>query len=109
MIEDGGDKLFNTTVVFDPDGREVARYRKIHLFDITGPDGTGYRESALYGAGDELVRVYQAVDRVCGELIDAARERHEVAWHWVKGHASDPLNNRVDALAVAAMVPFKRR
>lgn len=41
--------------------------------------------------------------------IDAARERHEVAWHWVKGHASDPLNNRVDALAVAAMVPFKRR
>jgi len=27
-------------------------------------------------AGDELVRVYQAVDRVCGELIDAARERY---------------------------------
>ncbi len=41
--------------------------------------------------------------------IDAARDRHEVAWHWVKGHASDPLNNRVDALAVAAMLPFKRR
>jgi nitrilase len=55
MIEDGGEKLFNTTVVFDPEGREIARYRKIHLFDITGPDGTGYRESALYGAGDRLV------------------------------------------------------
>jgi len=55
MIEDGGEKLFNTTVVFDPAGREIARYRKIHLFDITGPDGTGYRESALYGAGDRLV------------------------------------------------------
>lgn len=41
--------------------------------------------------------------------VDAARERHEVEWHWVKGHASDPLNNRVDALAVAAMAPFKRR
>lgn len=41
--------------------------------------------------------------------IDAARERHDVAWHWVKGHAGDPLNNRVDALAVAAMLPFKRR
>jgi predicted AlkP superfamily phosphohydrolase/phosphomutase len=27
-------------------------------------------------AGDELVRVYQAVDRVCGELIEAARERY---------------------------------
>jgi nitrilase len=55
MIEGGFDKLFNTTLVFDPDGTEIARYRKIHLFDITGPDGTGYRESALYGAGDRLV------------------------------------------------------
>jgi nitrilase len=55
LIEQGPDRLFNTTLVFDPEGREIARYRKIHLFDITGPDGTGYRESALYGAGDALV------------------------------------------------------
>ncbi len=55
IIEAGRETLFNTTLVFDPDGREIARYRKIHLFDITGPDGTGYRESALYGAGDRLV------------------------------------------------------
>ncbi|HEY4253393.1 MAG TPA: carbon-nitrogen hydrolase family protein [Roseomonas sp.] len=55
IIEDGGEKLFNTTVVFDPVGAEIARYRKIHLFDITAPDGTGYRESALYGGGDKLV------------------------------------------------------
>ncbi len=54
-IEQGGERLFNTTLVFDREGAEVARYRKIHLFDITGPDGTGYRESALYGAGDTLV------------------------------------------------------
>ena len=55
MVEDGGEKLFNTTLVFDPSGTEIARYRKIHLFDITAPDGTGYRESALYGAGAPLV------------------------------------------------------
>jgi nitrilase len=54
IIEDGGEKLFNTTLVFGPDGAEIARYRKIHLFDITAPDGTGYRESALYGAGQDL-------------------------------------------------------
>jgi len=54
MVEDGGEKLFNTTVVFDAVGTEIARYRKIHLFDITAPDGTGYRESALYGAGTGL-------------------------------------------------------
>jgi deaminated glutathione amidase len=68
IIEVGGDKLFNTTVVFDPDGREVARYRKIHLFDITGPDGTGYRESALYGAGEELA-VFEAGGTTFGLTI----------------------------------------
>jgi nitrilase len=51
---DGG-KLYNTTVVFGPDGAELARYRKIHLFDITTPDGTGYRESATYGSGTDIV------------------------------------------------------
>jgi len=52
-----GDKLFNTTVVFSPTGEELGRYRKIHLFDITTPDGQGYRESETYGAGDEIVTV----------------------------------------------------
>lgn len=55
IIEQGSEKLFNTTVVFNPDGTELARYRKMHLFDIVAPDGTGYRESAAYGAGDEVV------------------------------------------------------
>jgi predicted amidohydrolase len=50
-----GDRLFNTTVVFDPSGSEIARYRKIHLFDADTPDGTGYRESNEYEAGDSLV------------------------------------------------------
>ncbi|MBL6079300.1 carbon-nitrogen hydrolase family protein [Belnapia sp. T18] len=52
---DDPEKLYNTTVVFDTEGHEIARYRKIHMFDIVAPDGTGYRESALYGAGDRLV------------------------------------------------------
>jgi predicted amidohydrolase len=56
--EDAG-RLFNTNVAFDANGVELARYRKIHLFDITTPDGTGYRESATYGAGQELV-TYQS-------------------------------------------------
>lgn len=51
----GQGKLFNTSLVFDSSGKELARYRKIHLFDITAPDGQGYRESATYGAGQEVV------------------------------------------------------
>ena len=57
--ERGGDRLFNTTVVFSPQGTELARYRKIHLFDITTPDGQGFQESASYGAGDQVV-TYEA-------------------------------------------------
>jgi ribonuclease HI len=41
--------------------------------------------------------------------LDTARDRHDVAFHWVRGHADDPLNHRVDALAVAAMAPFRKR
>jgi len=55
MGELGGERLFNTTVVFGPDGTELARYRKIHLFDITAPDGMGFKESATYAGGDAIV------------------------------------------------------
>jgi ribonuclease HI len=41
--------------------------------------------------------------------LDAARNRHQVQFHWVRGHADNPLNHRVDALAVAAMTPFRKR
>ena len=50
----GDGRLFNTTLVFDRDGAEIGRYRKIHLFDITTPDGTGYRESATYAPGSAV-------------------------------------------------------
>jgi nitrilase len=50
-----GDRLFNTTLVFGPDGRELARYRKIHMFDVSTPSGQGYRESSMFGAGTQVV------------------------------------------------------
>jgi ribonuclease HI len=37
------------------------------------------------------------------ELLDAAAARHEVDWRWVKGHSGVPGNERVDALAKAAI------
>ncbi len=51
----GGDHVHNRTVVFDRTGTEVARYDKIHLFDITAPDGTAYRESATVKPGSKIV------------------------------------------------------
>ncbi|HDO34393.1 MAG TPA: ribonuclease HI, partial [Chromatiales bacterium] len=31
--------------------------------------------------------------------LDAAAARHEVRWHWVRGHSGHPENERADALA----------
>jgi predicted amidohydrolase len=55
----GSNRIYNTTVIFSPDGEEVGRYRKIHLFDIVAPDGKAYRESDKVEAGRELL-VYEA-------------------------------------------------
>ncbi|MDD6022754.1 MAG: ribonuclease HI [Oscillospiraceae bacterium] len=34
-------------------------------------------------------------------------DRHQVTFHWVKGHAENPYNNRCDELAVAESKKFK--
>jgi nitrilase len=48
-------RIHNTSVVFNREGEEIARYRKIHLFDVTTPDGAAYKESATVRAGDQIV------------------------------------------------------
>ncbi|MCI4677684.1 ribonuclease HI [Rhodoblastus acidophilus] len=40
--------------------------------------------------------------------LDEAAQRHDIAWHWVKGHAGDPMNERADALARAGMAPYRK-
>jgi len=37
------------------------------------------------------------------QRLELALERHDVAWHWVKGHAGHPENERADALARAGV------
>ena len=39
-------------------------------------------------------------------VLDAAK-RHEVSWHWVRGHAGDINNERVDKLATAARIAIE--
>lgn len=33
------------------------------------------------------------------QKLDALAQQHRVSWHWVKGHAGDPGNERADLLA----------
>lgn len=37
------------------------------------------------------------------QRLDAAATRHEIHWHWVKGHSGHPGNERADALANRAI------
>jgi ribonuclease HI len=41
------------------------------------------------------------------QRLDAAIAAHDISWHWVKGHAGHPENERADELARAGMAPFK--
>ena len=41
------------------------------------------------------------------QALDEAIQRHEISWHWVKGHAGHPDNERADELARQGMAPFK--
>ena len=42
------------------------------------------------------------------QALDAARNRHDVTWHWVKGHAGHDDNERADELARKGMAPYKK-
>ncbi len=41
--------------------------------------------------------------------LDAAALEHTVRWHWVKGHAGDPGNERADALANLGVLEAQKR
>jgi predicted amidohydrolase len=57
VLESGapGGRFYNTSVLFSPEGKQIAVYRKMHLFDVQIPDGATYRESAAVAPGTDVV------------------------------------------------------
>jgi predicted amidohydrolase len=53
-------KMYNTALLIGNAGEELARYRKMHLFDVNLPDGNTYQESATILAGNEAPPVYSS-------------------------------------------------
>lgn len=66
IVERDGDRLFNSSLLFDPGGELIGRYRKIHLF------GYGSREQELLTPGNDVVTVDTDLGRlglaVCYDL-----------------------------------------
>lgn len=52
--ERDGERVYNTAYVFAPDGRQIAKHRKMHLFDINVSGGQAFRESDTLSAGDSV-------------------------------------------------------
>jgi len=52
-----GDTAVNRGFVIGPDGTILARYDKIHMFDVDLPDGESWRESRTYRPGERAVLV----------------------------------------------------
>jgi deaminated glutathione amidase len=53
----GEERSFNTSVMIDPSGVLIAKYRKLHTFDVTLPDGSPIRESDTIRPGSDIVTV----------------------------------------------------
>lgn len=63
-VDDGNPRLFNTSLLFDPEGNLLAQYRKIHLFDVVIDGHFKAHESSRNRPGDQLVTAETAYGTV---------------------------------------------
>ena len=54
MPEKEREHIYNSSFVFDQSGKQLARHRKMHLFDIDVKGGQSFRESDTFTPGDEV-------------------------------------------------------
>lgn len=54
-LKSGDGRMCNRSVLISAEGRVVASYDKIHMFDVTLPDGKVIRESSAYRSGEHAV------------------------------------------------------
>lgn len=63
-VDDGNRLLFNTSLLFNPHGNVIAKYRKIHLFDVVIGGQVKAHESSRNRPGDQLATAETAYGKV---------------------------------------------
>lgn len=117
------DKVYNTTYVFNAQGEQVAKHRKVHLFDINVAGGQRFMESEVLTAGDtftafdtpwgrigvcicydirfpETLRL-MALDGVVGVIVPAAFNMTTGPAHWEISFRTRALDNQIFMAGVA--------
>lgn len=123
MPEREGEKLYNTSFVFDEDGREIALHRKVHLFDVDIAGGQRFVESDVLSPGEqrtiftvdgvtmglcicfdvrfpELSRA-MALDGAAAIIVPAAFNMTTGPMHWELTFRMRALDNQVYTLGTA--------
>lgn len=65
---DGANRIYNTSFVFDDQGKQIGRHRKMHLFDIDVEGGQRFKESETITAGYDIT-VFETPYGKMGVLI----------------------------------------
>ncbi len=116
-------RIYNTAYVFDPQGRQIAKHRKMHLFDIAVEGGQHFQESAVLSAGDQVTVFDTVFGRfglcICYDfrfpelgrlmalagakviLVPAAFNMTTGPAHWELMFRSQAVNNQVYAVGTA--------
>ena len=64
MPEEEDGKIYNTCFIFDREGNQIGRHRKVHLFDINVKGGQYFKESDTFSPGDS----YTVFDTEFGKM-----------------------------------------
>jgi predicted amidohydrolase len=82
---------FNRSELVGPEGQLLARYDKIHLFDVDIPDGSTYRESETVCSGDELPPVVDVAGLCCVGLSICYDVRFPELYRYLAGAGAELL------------------
>lgn len=85
-----GNKVYASSVLFDPAGKEVARYHKLHLFDVDISDAQGrYRESEQFAGGSETA--VAAIENLRLGLMICYDLRFPLLAQWLRDQGAELL------------------